>query len=170
MKQHNFDGCCDVAEQPKSAESCTQFMLWDMSNNFWRWKWDHQYKRGDLRYTRGGGSSSNIITNNYGQTWGESCPYVDYYAYYKYLNSPVVLTLPTLKLWLKLVNPVHFFGPKLPERVVFILYICYPTLYQPSTVPCVSPAVSVNFTKKGELQGGLNTGNFGLLWNIQCSF
>jgi len=80
-----------LTEQPRSAESRTQFMLWDVSNDFRGWKWGHQYKRGDLRHTRGGGSSASSITNNNGQTWGESCPYVDSCLYYNYLHSPVFL-------------------------------------------------------------------------------
>jgi hypothetical protein len=46
--------------------------------------------------------------------------------------------------------------------MLYLLYLFfYPRLYQFNRVSCVSPGVSLNFSKKGELQGSLNTGNFG---------
>jgi hypothetical protein len=45
--------------------------------------------------------------------------------------------------------------------ISFVIFVFYHRFYEPSTVPVVSPALSVNFPKKDELQGSLNTGNFG---------
>lgn len=69
-----------------------------------------------------------------------------------------------LKKLLKFLNPVHFFRSKTSVCVVFILFIFYLALYQPSTVPCVSPAMSKLFKERWTLE------IFDLLLNIQYSF